>query len=282
MDSDTHGIFASYRLVKEAFNVTPGGGGNGRLSPSQLKQVEPGHYLHPYVADKFQQMKQDAAREGVNLNINNAYRSYDKQVEMANRLGLYSRGGKAAVPGTSNHGWGTAVDLNVRSNPGAFQWLQTNAARYGFNNIPREPWHWEIKPNRVPGLGSMASGATTAQPSSMQPPTPSTMQQPGGTQFPPTQQPQFQMPQPFQAQQTGGMASMYPGLQPLQQMINTFVPGQRFGQVMPQNTPQGLGMQRAYASQFTGTPVQQTATAPRRQQQFATGRMGGRPSWASK
>ena len=96
MDSDTHSIYSRYKLVTEAFNVGPGGGGNGRLSMSQLKQVEPGHFLHPYVADKFTQMKQDAASQGVNLNINNAYRSYEKQVEMANRLGLYSRGGGEA------------------------------------------------------------------------------------------------------------------------------------------------------------------------------------------
>jgi len=286
VDSDTHGIFNKYKLVNEAFSVTPGGnagGGNGRLQLSQLREVEPGHYLHPYVADKFTQMKQDAARQGINLDINNAYRSYDKQVEMANRLGLYSRGGKAAVPGTSNHGWGTAVDLNVRSNPGAFQWLQQNGVRYGFNNIAREPWHWEIKPNRVPGLNT-SSSAQPAGPSSQQPPSPSNQQFPGTQQTPGVQQPQLMQPQPFQSQQMGGMAGMYPGLQPLQQMIGAFMPRQQFGQMIPQNVPQGLGVQRAFASQFTGAPgstLQTSAPAPRTRQ-FATGRMGGKPSWASK
>ena len=280
MDSDTHSIYSRYKLVTEAFNVGPGGGGNGRLSMSQLKQVEPGHFLHPYVADKFTQMKQDAASQGVNLNINNAYRSYEKQVEMANRLGLYSRGGKAAVPGTSNHGWGTAVDLNVRSNPGAFQWLQANAAKYGFNNIPREPWHWEIKPNKVPGLNT--SGGAQPGSSSQQPPSP-TQQQIPGMQMPGSApgQPQ-QQPVPFAPM--GGVAFNQPGLQSFQQLMNTFAPNRQFGQFIPQNVPQGLGIQRAYASQFTGAPqqtVQTTATAPRTQQ-FATGRMGRKPSWASK
>lgn len=124
--------------------AAPVAGKNGQLQLAQLTQVETGHYLAPAAASKFEQMKTAAAKDGINLNINNAYRSYEKQVEMANRLGLYSRGGKAAVPGTSNHGWGKAVDLNVKSNPGSFEWLKQNAAKYGFKNIPREPWHWEL------------------------------------------------------------------------------------------------------------------------------------------
>lgn len=124
--------------------AAPMAGKNGQLQLAQLTQVETGHYLAPAAASKFEQMKAAAAADGINLNINNAYRSYEKQVEMANRLGLYSRGGKAAVPGTSNHGWGKAVDLNVKSNPGSFEWLKQNAAKYGFKNIPREPWHWEV------------------------------------------------------------------------------------------------------------------------------------------
>jgi LAS superfamily LD-carboxypeptidase LdcB len=120
-------------------------GQNGRLVASQLAQVEPGHLLTPTAANNFQQMKAAAAKDGVALNINNAYRSYEDQVKMANQYGLYSKGGKAAVPGTSNHGLGKAVDLNVKSNPGSFEWLKNNAAKYGFYNIPREPWHWEVR-----------------------------------------------------------------------------------------------------------------------------------------
>ena len=120
-------------------------GQNGRLTASQLAQVEPGHFLTPTAANSFQQMKAAAAKDGVNLNINNAYRSYENQVKMANQYGLYSKGGKAAVPGTSNHGLGKAVDLNVKANPGSFEWLKSNASKYGFYNIPREPWHWEVR-----------------------------------------------------------------------------------------------------------------------------------------
>jgi LAS superfamily LD-carboxypeptidase LdcB len=126
----------------------PAKGMNGKLNqndPGQLVQVEPNHYLAPDVASSFKVMKAAAAMQGINLSINNAYRSLEQQIDMARRFGLYSQGGKAAQPGTSNHGLGRALDLNVKSNPGAFEWLKTNAAKYGFTNIPREPWHWEIK-----------------------------------------------------------------------------------------------------------------------------------------
>ena len=55
------------------------------------------------------------------------------------RLGL------AARPGTSNHGLGRAVDVNLGTSPGASDWLRKNGARYGFHTIPREPWHWEFR-----------------------------------------------------------------------------------------------------------------------------------------
>lgn len=53
-----------------------------------------------------------------------------------------------AIPGRSMHERGLAMDLKSngvlitsRSNP-AFIWLSNNAARYGFYNLPSEPWHW--------------------------------------------------------------------------------------------------------------------------------------------
>lgn len=53
-----------------------------------------------------------------------------------------------AVPGTSMHEWGLALDIKSNgllirshSNP-AYQWLQDNAGLYGLKNLPSEPWHW--------------------------------------------------------------------------------------------------------------------------------------------
>lgn len=53
-----------------------------------------------------------------------------------------------ARPGYSMHERGLAIDftsngafINTRSNP-AFVWLANNAGRFGFTNLPSEPWHW--------------------------------------------------------------------------------------------------------------------------------------------
>ncbi len=53
-----------------------------------------------------------------------------------------------ARPGHSMHEVGLAMDLTLdgalitrRSNPG-FIWLAANAGRFGFRNLPSEPWHW--------------------------------------------------------------------------------------------------------------------------------------------
>lgn len=55
-----------------------------------------------------------------------------------------------ARPGTSNHERGLAIDftynggsMGTRNNPG-YIWLAANAARFGFYNLPSEPWHWSI------------------------------------------------------------------------------------------------------------------------------------------
>ena len=52
-----------------------------------------------------------------------------------------------ARPGSSNHERGLAIDFSVNGgvltrSSKAFQWLSANAGRYGFYNLPAEPWHW--------------------------------------------------------------------------------------------------------------------------------------------
>jgi hypothetical protein len=79
---------------------------------------------------------------------------------LVKRKGLYSKGGLAAQPGTSNHGWGSAVDLNFKVGKGnALEWLKKNAGKYGFTNIPREPWHWEHKQS-AKNMGANTSNTT--------------------------------------------------------------------------------------------------------------------------
>ena len=66
----------------------------------------------------------------------------------------------AAVPGTSEHGWGLAVDLScgVQSySSDEHAWLVDNAATYGWelpdwaqrDGTKPEPWHWEFVGSRT-------------------------------------------------------------------------------------------------------------------------------------
>jgi hypothetical protein len=54
-----------------------------------------------------------------------------------------------ARPGSSMHEQGLAIDFTnggsilTRSNR-AYSWLKTNASRFGFYNLPSEPWHWSV------------------------------------------------------------------------------------------------------------------------------------------
>ena len=94
----------------------------------------------------------DAKKDGVNIGITDSYRPYAEQVDVARRKGLYSQGGLAAKPGTSEHGWGMATDLDL--NAKALAWMRENGEKYGFvENVPREPWHWAYKPKSWPRPG---------------------------------------------------------------------------------------------------------------------------------
>jgi len=122
------------------------GYGNGRIPADALAPIGIGnHRLAAPAARAFQQMAADAARDGVTIGVTDSYRSYDQQVDLARRKGLYSQGGWAATPGTSNHGWGMALDVDVDDR--GQRWLRDNGWRYGWvESVPREPWHWEFRP----------------------------------------------------------------------------------------------------------------------------------------
>jgi LAS superfamily LD-carboxypeptidase LdcB len=116
--------------------------GNGKIPASALAEVgSTGHRLWAPAAESLERLRAAAARDGVTIGITDSYRSYESQVDVAARKGLYSQGGLAAVPGTSDHGWGLAVDLDLDSS--AQSWMRANGGRYGFaEDTPREPWHW--------------------------------------------------------------------------------------------------------------------------------------------
>jgi hypothetical protein len=120
--------------------------GNGKIPATALAPVgNTGHKLWAPAANSLTALIADAKRAGVTIGITDSYRPYAEQVDLAKRKGLYSQGGLAAKPGTSDHGWGLAVDLDLDSKAQA--WMRTNAGRYGFvEDTPREPWHWAYTP----------------------------------------------------------------------------------------------------------------------------------------
>jgi zinc D-Ala-D-Ala carboxypeptidase len=124
--------------------------GNGRIPTDRLTTIgQGGHRLYAPAAASWQNLVSAASADGISLRITDSYRSYTEQVDLAERKGLYQNGGLAAVPGTSNHGWGLAVDADVRD-PATMEWLRVNGPRFGWvETTQREPWHWEFRPNQV-------------------------------------------------------------------------------------------------------------------------------------
>lgn len=131
---------------------------NGRIPTSALQQVMPGHYLRPDVAQAFNAMVQAARADGVRITLTGSYRDYATQVSTAQSKGLYRQGGLAAVPGTSLHGLGIAVDVGEGEQR---EWLAAHGAEYGFETIPREPWHWQWASGEV--SSDVAARASTAE-----------------------------------------------------------------------------------------------------------------------
>ena len=122
------------------------GYGNGKVPATALSSIGiGGHRLWTPAAEAFGRLRADAARDGVRIGVTDSYRSYEAQVDLVARKGLYSEGGLAAKPGTSDHGWGRALDLDLDKDAQA--WMRANGGRYGFvEDTPREPWHWAYAP----------------------------------------------------------------------------------------------------------------------------------------
>ena len=118
-------------------------------------------------------MMDDARADGIDIGIISAWRSYNTQKilfdDKVKRLMSSGYSKEAAekeaatciaLPGTSEHHTGLAVDFNVTSqsfeNTKTFKWLKENAENYGFimrypsdkmditGGIIYEPWHWRF------------------------------------------------------------------------------------------------------------------------------------------
>lgn len=115
---------------------------NGFLTGADLAPIGNGFYLERHAAAAFNAMNVEARRRwGRSIRVRSAYRTYSQQVYFWN-LYLSGRGNLAARPGTSNHGWGLAVDLYSQQD----RWMVDQiGAKYGFakrwSDAPSEWWH---------------------------------------------------------------------------------------------------------------------------------------------
>jgi len=142
-------------------------------------------YLLKEVALAYEKMAEAARKDGIPLYIVSGFRSFARQkqiwdgkfngarlVEGKNLQKEYPQSpGKriqqilrySAVPGTSRHHWGTDFDLNsvepeyfeTAEGLAVFNWLEENAARFGFfrpynegrsRGYQPEKWHWTYQP----------------------------------------------------------------------------------------------------------------------------------------
>jgi cell wall-associated NlpC family hydrolase len=128
-----------------------GGYPNGFIPLAALCSLGlPGHALRCDAAESFTAMNSAfAAAFGRPLCVTDSYRTFDSQVRL---YGI--KPALAAVPGTSNHGWGLALDLCGGAQSFAtpeYSWLARFAPSFGWSNPPwaqpgrgrEEPWHWE-------------------------------------------------------------------------------------------------------------------------------------------
>jgi hypothetical protein len=126
---------------------------NGFLPDSVLCPLAtaPGQRLGGAAAAAFDAMSTAyRASSGHYICVTDSYRDYASQVAV-----FAAKPSLAATPGSSQHGWGLAVDLcgGVEDfGSQAHQWMQDNAATFGFvhpawaepGGSRPEAWHWEF------------------------------------------------------------------------------------------------------------------------------------------
>ncbi|RKS69312.1 D-alanyl-D-alanine carboxypeptidase-like protein [Motilibacter peucedani] len=126
---------------------------NGQLPTAALCPLwgAPGHLLRADAAASFNAMSKAYAETfGTPICATDSYRDLAMQQDLFVRKPTL-----AAVPGTSNHGWGLAVDLcdGVESfGTPQHEWLDANSFRWGWfhpgwaepTGSRPEPWHWEF------------------------------------------------------------------------------------------------------------------------------------------
>lgn len=154
---------AARRAAEEAARRAPATSSRPPVAtPDEISSVQ-GVLVHQSIANKVGEMLTAARNDGIDLS-GWGYRSNLKQIELRQahcgtseyqvwEMPASSCRPPTARPGQSMHERGLAIDftynggsITTRSNPG-FVWLDNNAHRWGFVNLPSEPWHWSTNGN---------------------------------------------------------------------------------------------------------------------------------------
>jgi len=158
-------------LVDQYGNSTTGYQ-NGKLPDNVLCALPfaPGHRLRCDAAASVVMLNSAfQARFGRAIPVTDSYRTLEAQVRLS-----ITKPTLAARPGTSQHGWGLALDLGSPISTGLsaeYYWLRENGPQYGWDNpewarltgSKPEPWHFEFFAGGAGGTSSGLSAAELAQ-----------------------------------------------------------------------------------------------------------------------
>ena len=136
----------------------------------ELTELSNGEKVDSRIYPELQEMFNDARAQGYGLFVREGYRTQEEQQQLLDeKIEAYENEGKSkseakklaeqwvAIPGTSEHQLGIAVDINddttKRSSDDVYSWLAENAHKYGFikrypsdktdiTGVINEPWHY--------------------------------------------------------------------------------------------------------------------------------------------
>ena len=136
----------------------------------QLTELSNGKKVDSRIYPELQEMFNAARAQGYGLFVREGYRTQEEQQQLMNeKIETYENEGKSkseakklaeqwvAIPGTSEHQLGIAVDINAdttkSSRDDVYNWLEENAHTYGFikrypsnktdiTGVINEPWHY--------------------------------------------------------------------------------------------------------------------------------------------
>ena len=136
----------------------------------ELTELSNGEKVDSRIYPELQEMFNDARAQGYGLFVREGYRTQEEQQQLLDeKIEAYENEGKSkseakklaeqwvAIPGTSEHQLGIAVDINAdttkSSSDDVYKWLEENAHTYGFikrypsnktdiTGVINEPWHY--------------------------------------------------------------------------------------------------------------------------------------------